>query len=344
MSHLPLPAYQRGVRLAGDWAYLVDFSRALNLVDVGDPTEPVLRSRILDDVRSAVVRDDLAFIAVGEAGLRIYDLTDPESPVLAGQCDLTGSAWDLEVIGDLAHVCTFHEGLQVVDISDPTQPVRRGGIRIEREYMMSMAIVDSYAYVPANNQHLHVFDVSDPDNPTLALTYPMNCLGEICAAGSRLYLNTFDENFMNGITVLDVTERLAPVVVGDLRMPGGCRDVLVDDQYLIVVTGASLMVLDREGAWVDESVDRLGHLGLRVSNPTSVAARIRLDLPMAGRARLDLLDVSGRHLATLHDAMMQAGPGLLEWDWRSAGLPSGIYFVRLRAAGREASRAVTFVR
>jgi hypothetical protein len=344
VAHLPLPGFQRDVRLAGDWAYSVDFSRALNLVDVSDPARPVLLSRILEDLRSAVVRDGYAYLAVGAPGLRIYDLSDPQLPVLVGQCDLTGYAWDLEVAGGFAYVCTFHEGLQVVDVSDPTQPVRRGGIRVEHEYMLSMAMVDSYVYVPTNNQHLQVFDVSHPDHPTLALTYPMNCLEQISATGSRLYVNTYDADFMDGVTVLDVSEPLTPVIVGDFRMPGGCLSVLVDEPYLFVTAGGSLMVLGEEGAAVDEPARRLERLGLAVSNPASAIASIRFELPLAGPTRVDLLDVAGRHRATLHAAYLQAGPGRVNWDWRSTGLPSGTYFVRLRAAGREASRAVTLVR
>ena len=344
VTHLLLPGSQGGVQLAGGLACLVDFARALNLVDISEPTQPVLLSRIVDDVRSAVVRDGFAYIAAGELGLRIYNLADPEVPFLIGQCDLTGYAWDLEVTGDFAYVCTFREGLQVVDVSNPMQPALRGAIRVEHEYMMSMAMVDSYVYVPTNNQHLQVFDVSDPDQPTLELTFPMNCLKEISATGDRLYVNTFDANFMYGVTVLDVTERLAPVIVGDLRMPGGCLDVLVGGSYFFVAAGGSLMVIGQGGAAVGEPALSLERLGLAVSNPASAIASIRFELPLAGSARVDLLDVAGRHMATLHYAYMQAGPGRMNWDWRSTGLPSGTYFVRLRAAGQEASRSVTLVR
>lgn len=344
VAHLPLPGYQRDVRLAGDWAHMVDFSRALNVVDISDPEQPFLRSRIVDEVRSAVVRDNLAYVVVGEPGLRIYDLTDPANPFMIGQCDLTGYAWDLEVNGDFAYVCTFHEGLQVVDISNPAQPKVRGAVRIEHEYLMSMAMVDAYVYVPTNNQHLQVFDVSDPDHPTLELTYPMSCLKEISATGDRLYVNTFDADFMYGMTVLDVTERLAPVVVGDLRMPGGCLDVLVEEPYLFVAAEGSLMVIGEEGAAVGDAARSFDRLSLAVSNPASAVASIRFELPLPGPARVDLLDVAGRRMATLHDAFTAAGAGRLSWDWRSAGLPSGTYFVRMRAAGREASRAVTLVR
>jgi len=344
VAHLLLPGHEDDVRLAGDLAYTVDFSRALNLVDISDPSQPVLRSRILDNVRSAVVDDGYAYIAAGALGLRIYDLANPEQPVFAGQCALAGYAWDLEVVSGFAYVCTFHEGLQVVDVSNPAQPNLRGVARLEHEYLMSLGLVGTYAYVPSNNQHLLVFDVSDPDHPSHVLTYPIGCLGEICATGSRLYVNTYDSDFLYGVTVLDVTEPLAPVVVGDRRMPGGCLDVLVDEPYLFVAAGGSLMVLGWEGAAVDERAPRPACLNLAVSSPASAVASLRFDLPQAGPARVDLLDVAGRHRATLHDAYLPVGPGRLSWDWRAAGLASGTYFVRLRAAGREESRSVTLVR
>lgn len=344
VAHLPLPGSQSDVDLAGDIAYLVDFPDALNLVDISEPSQPVLLSRIVDGVRAAVVRDDYAYIAAGEPGLRIYDVSNPVLPTLVGQCDLTGYAWDLEVAGGYAYVCTFHEGLQIVDVSDPMHPALRSVIRIEHEYMMSLALIDTYAYMPTNNQHLQIFDVSDPDEPRLAVTFPMSCLTNISATGDRLYMNSYDASFMSGITVVDVTARLAPVVVDYYGLPGGCQDVLVDGPNLFVASWSSLAVLGFEGASVGEPTRSLASLSLAVSNPVSDIAGIRFDLPRAGGVRVELLDVTGRHLATLRDAFMEAGSGRMSWDWRSSGVPSGTYFVRLRASGGEASRSVTLVR
>jgi hypothetical protein len=68
--------------------------------------------------------------------------------------------------------------------------------------------------------------------------------------------------------------------------------------------------------------------------------RFRFQLPRAGRVRIDLFDVSGRHIAAAVDQTLHAGPN--EVSWNASHLVSGIYLARLSTAGR--SEVVKLVR
>jgi hypothetical protein len=67
-------------------------------------------------------------------------------------------------------------------------------------------------------------------------------------------------------------------------------------------------------------------------NPLRTRTRIAFALPGAGHVTLDVFDVGGRKLATLLDETLAAGWSTVEWS--AAGRPRGLYFYRLRAAGR----------
>jgi hypothetical protein len=72
-------------------------------------------------------------------------------------------------------------------------------------------------------------------------------------------------------------------------------------------------------------------------NPGHGERRLGFTLPVAGDARLELLDVTGRHIRTLAAGVLPAGPHERTWDGRDERgnlAPAGLYFVRLRA-GRE---------
>jgi hypothetical protein len=72
-------------------------------------------------------------------------------------------------------------------------------------------------------------------------------------------------------------------------------------------------------------------LGL-IAEGTAGGPKIRLDLPAAGRARIALYDVLGRHVRTLVDEPVAAGRSSWTWDRRdAAGRPvaPGLYFARL---------------
>jgi hypothetical protein len=65
-------------------------------------------------------------------------------------------------------------------------------------------------------------------------------------------------------------------------------------------------------------------------NPVRTTARFKFALGSAGRARLTIVDLAGREVATVTDGPLGAGSHDLQWEARCA---PGIYFARLQADG-----------
>ena len=82
-------------------------------------------------------------------------------------------------------------------------------------------------------------------------------------------------------------------------------------------------------------------------NPTRSSTNIDFALTKPGAVALDLLDPSGRRVASLGGSF-EAGRQQLTWDGRDeagARLPAGLYFVRMRVAGRDVgTRRITLLR
>jgi len=82
-------------------------------------------------------------------------------------------------------------------------------------------------------------------------------------------------------------------------------------------------------------------------NPFNPSTTIEFTLASAGRARLDVYDVSGRHVATLVDAVLPGGRNSARWDGRDAGgnaVSSGVYFYRLVTGGRIETRKMVLLK
>jgi DUF2961 family protein/type IX secretion system substrate protein len=77
-------------------------------------------------------------------------------------------------------------------------------------------------------------------------------------------------------------------------------------------------------------------------NPVSDAAEIRFWLAEDQAVTLELLDVSGRRVETIVAGRLIAGSHAIRWSRGS--LASGIYFLRLEAAGQVATRKVVLAR
>jgi hypothetical protein len=69
-------------------------------------------------------------------------------------------------------------------------------------------------------------------------------------------------------------------------------------------------------------------------NPFNAVTNIGFNLPLSQQVKLQVYDLLGRSVVTLHDGFLQAGSHAIEWDGRSAAgneLASGVYFYRLQA-------------
>jgi hypothetical protein len=64
--------------------------------------------------------DNYAYLADGNTGLRIIDITYPTEPTAAGNYDTPGFAWDVCVVDGYAYVADGASGLQIIDVSDPS--------------------------------------------------------------------------------------------------------------------------------------------------------------------------------------------------------------------------------
>jgi hypothetical protein len=98
----------------------------------------------------------------------------------------------------------------------------------------------------------------------------------------------------------------------------------------------------------DPAAATLGRFALHpiAPNPVAIRSALRFTLPRPGRARLDLFDVNGRLVRTLLDGALEAGDHTADFDGRDAHgarLVSGVYVVRLGAAGETRSRKLVLM-
>ncbi len=142
------------------------------------------RFRVVGALKTQGYPHDLAvlgnrlFIADGQAGLAIYDISIPEQPRLQGRyLDSLNVAWGVKVRDSLVFLAYGYKELVIVNAVRPESLKITGVLEYPQPgYGYALALRDSWVYVAAGAQFIAV-DISQPEYPNLRFQYyyPRNC-------------------------------------------------------------------------------------------------------------------------------------------------------------------------
>ena len=113
------------------------------------------------------VSNNYAYLANGSDGLRIYDITNPRTPINIGHANPNNGNWDQSVAisGTYAYVAGTYDGLRIYDIADRTNPINVGQTNKQTGGAIDVAVSGHYAYVANHEDGLRIYDVSNPASP-----------------------------------------------------------------------------------------------------------------------------------------------------------------------------------
>lgn len=203
----PTGCAARDVVVQGDFAYVADDHQGLLIVDISEPTAPVLRGAWQDPVNpgyplGVAVSGDHAFLVGADAGLHVINIANPVNPVGVAWYDTAGYAFDVALTGGYALVADDWAGLVILDISDPADPAWVGQCAAcaPAHGVVTLGI---YALVAAHQQGVLVVDILDPANPTIVASYDTGGFARRVAVSGNLVL-VADE--AGGLVVLSLAD------------------------------------------------------------------------------------------------------------------------------------------
>jgi hypothetical protein len=230
------PGFARGVAVSGDYAVVADDAIGVHVFDVGDPANPSpLGSCDTPGAAEGVaIAGDVAYVADGLGGLQVIDISDPENPALLGGVGTPDIARGIAITGDYAYVAQWGFGVGVVDITDPTAPVFLGSCDTPG-YASGVVVSGGEAFVADHTSGLQVVTIAQPAPPTPAGhfdTGPDNYSYAVAISGDHAFVA---EGFKVGINVVDISDPLHPVLVGNHVF--AANEFTVDGDYLYAVAG-----------------------------------------------------------------------------------------------------------
>ncbi len=161
--------YARDVKIVGNYAYVAEFWSGLNIIDISNPTNPILKSNYQADTDIPFIQTfavevvgNYAYVADG-LGLYIMDISNPTTPTLKSRY-YGVFAKDVQVVGNYAYMADDSRGLQIMNISNPAAPTLVGNYDTPGR-AWGVQIVGNYAYVADWTSGLQIIDISNPAAP-----------------------------------------------------------------------------------------------------------------------------------------------------------------------------------
>jgi len=346
VGHIPTPDWATSLAVKNDLVFVGIRDRGFMIYDVSDLAAPVVlydSYYISAHPMGLALQGRYLFASCGDFGLEIYDVLRPEQPELVSTLDLPYYTQHLAVQGDHAYICP---GFLVVDVSDVSHPFITANLS-SLGYSRDVVLRDGFAFVAAGDWGLAVVDISNPHQPEVVASAetPAWATG-IALAGDIAYVTA-----SLGMTVIDIGDLYRPVTLGGLMTTDSCAFPAVVGN-LVLTTGMALLTLPTQ-CQVTTVVDTAPNvpriaLSQNVPNPFNPTTSITWEQPWPAEVRLDVYDLAGRRVRTLvagdwHDV----GRHTAQWNGRDESgrsVATGVYVVRLRTAGAQASIRMALVR
>jgi len=171
-----------------------------------------------------LVRDGIAYVACGSAGIALIDVGDPAAPKPLALIDTPGSALRLSVAGNLLAVADGALGVVVLDLSDPRRPTPRAAWRTDGAYVRQ-ALWDGDELLAAAGR-AGVYRLALADGPELEERWRMETGGQaraVAAGGGNLLV----ADGPGGLSVIDPGAGDEPRKTGGAALADMARDVAV---------------------------------------------------------------------------------------------------------------------
>jgi len=184
-----------------------------------------------------------AYIADGDNGLSIVNVSDPAHPALAGSCDTPGTAQDVAVSGSFAYMADGDGGLRVINVADSAHPALVSSYVVSNT-AYSVVVSGTYAYMAYGYSGLHIVNVSDPAHPAPVGSVPDPQYGyatDVALDGSRAYVTDYF-----GLLIAETANHAQPTWISADYLPGDAEGVAFSSPYVYVADGDGGLFIMRQ--------------------------------------------------------------------------------------------------
>jgi hypothetical protein len=219
------------------------------IIDMSNPSRPYQFGKIDSSIARMVVDGDYLYASNWFNGLEIYDVRQPQAPVLTGQHMVTNSiSTNLRLYN--GHVLLICDGtLQIIDIVDPHDPELRQVYANADRWIHELAVKGHHAFLLCSGNSAEkpgsmiTIDLANPDLPAYTGECPIPGTVDY-SSFLKLDLNIACTASDAGLTLLGITDPSNPVIIQRYTV-GKSMDIVTDGYFLYVAAyDEGLQIID----------------------------------------------------------------------------------------------------
>jgi hypothetical protein len=234
-----------------DYAYIAEGKNGIQIVDISDSLHPeIVSSLTLSDsanTRAVCIKGNTLYIATMEDGLRIVNVSNPNSPQEIGNTPIGGISRDIDVLNDIAYIANYDSGLRTVDVSNPENPTVIDNFETPG-YALGIRVKDTLTFIADSSGGLRVFNIKNPYNAfEIGYNDSVHCVMDVDVQDNFAYIadgpyNDIDNTLFQTIDISDPTHPILRgknnhfIVVAGLYQRS--TRVFVKDEYLYTIVKA----------------------------------------------------------------------------------------------------------
>ena len=131
------------------------------------------------------------------------------------------------------------------------------------------------------------------------------------------------------------------ICIAEIDCAGECGGTVVEDACGIC-GGGETDVINCLSIFNHFTVTNQFKIQQLYPNPFNPVLNITFDIAWSGVIRVDILDISGNHIKTLHSGFLQFGSH--EVSWNAGSMPSGVYFISLKSGDQSLTEKVVLLK
>ena len=187
------------VHAEGNIVYIgerMDDDGRLEIIDFSTVPAVQLGYTAMDRGEWMAFENGYIFVAAEDAGVQIFNVSNPANPVLAGSFATASNCYAVAAQGNYVYSASMEAGLEIIDVSDPSDPSQvstydTGG------YAGSVSVSGGYVYVGDWYGGFRVINVENPAAPYGVGYYQASAMdmavgGDIVYAAGAFTMNVFD--------------------------------------------------------------------------------------------------------------------------------------------------------